>query len=261
MRKHMALYFCELEKAGSVCEHKRCHGQERVDQRVVGWRQRRRWRGSADGWVGSGGLCPSSLPSWRTERPRQSPDVTYCTLPSQLPYFLFPLEWCHRPAGDVTSNPPPIPSVRPLSPLSQLGFNHWLPTVTRHSQWSTYQTQTERQTCRHSEQTQTHMYMQVCNATDINHMNNLIFSEQVNEMLINTTTKLMVWSRNTVQLVYCFMQLTCFHTVYMKETKEITQSRREQWAHTVTRFEALHRIPWPHQPLLRNSAPQSEQLI
>lgn len=87
---------------------------------------------------------------------------------------------------------PPIPSVRPLSPLSQLGFNHWLPTVTRHSQWSTYQTQTERQTCRHSEQTQTHMYMQVCNATDINHMNNLIFSEQVNEMLINTTTKLMV---------------------------------------------------------------------
>lgn len=37
-----------------------------------------------------------------------------------------------------------------LSPLCLRGFNHWCPTVTQDSQWSTYQTQTERQPCRHS---------------------------------------------------------------------------------------------------------------
>lgn len=45
---------------------------------------------------------------------------------------------------------PQLPSVCPLSPLSQCGFNHWCPTVTQDSQWSTYQTQTKRQLCGHT---------------------------------------------------------------------------------------------------------------
>lgn len=44
---------------------------------------------AGDGGVRGRPFC-LSLPSWRTKRPRQGPDVTYRTLPSQLPYFLSP---------------------------------------------------------------------------------------------------------------------------------------------------------------------------
>jgi len=92
---------------------------EVTDEKKGCWDSDKGGDGAVVGWVGgSGGLSLSSLPSWRTKRPRQSPYVTYCTLHSQLPCFLSPLEWCHRPAGDVTSTHPNPLRLSPLSPLS-----------------------------------------------------------------------------------------------------------------------------------------------
>lgn len=99
------------------------------------------WRGRRMGGCDLGGLSLSGLPSWRTKRPRQS-HLLYPTLPTPLlpvpAGMMSQASWgCHVHT--------PIPSVCPLSPLSQLGFNHWRPTVAGDRQQSTYQTQIERQ--------------------------------------------------------------------------------------------------------------------
>lgn len=88
-------------------------------EKVAGWRQER-WSWGMSGWDLWEGvsLCLIYPAGRQQEDPRQSPDVTYCTIPSQFPYFLSVLEWCHRPAGDVTSTPPAPLCPSPLSPFS-----------------------------------------------------------------------------------------------------------------------------------------------
>lgn len=73
-----------------------------------------------------------------------------------MPYPPISLTSCPR-SSDVTDqlgmsrpHPPMLPFCLPPLPLSQLAFNRWSPTVTRDSQQSTYQTQTERQAYKHT---------------------------------------------------------------------------------------------------------------
>lgn len=132
------------EQAGSVCEHERDHRQHRETQAEV--------EGSAGGLVGLGGtwwdplvggVSPYSLPSWKTKRPRQvrtlmSPTVPYPpNSPTSCP--------CRSDVTGQLGMSRPHPSIPSVCPLSQLGFNHWSPTVTADNQWSTYQTQRESQ--------------------------------------------------------------------------------------------------------------------
>ena len=161
------------------------------------------WVGGTKCWWGGGSL--SSLPSWTTERPRQSPDVTHCTQPSQLPDFLSPLAWCHRPAGDVTSTP--------LRPLRLPPLSTWLQSVASHcdrGQSAEHVPNTGRKTTMQERTIHTQV-IYIYYVVNINHIHEVMKAKQGLEILI-TTAQPTVWCHNTVCLLCCFMKFT-FSTI------------------------------------------------
>lgn len=109
------------------------------------------------------------------------------TVPSQLPYFLSPLEWCHRPAGDVTSTPPPHPLH--LSPLSTR-----LQSLASHCGLG--------QSTEHVPNTDRNATMRVCWALNINHLNYAIKAKQLNANKYNNITKCVIPWRLVIGLLF-----------------------------------------------------------
>lgn len=137
---------CHLKSAtqtvSNVRENKRNHRLHQIEERLLKTKEQMRFLADKEmGW-GSGGarffFAWSRLPSWKTKRPRQGPDVTHCTThPPNSPISC--LFCCDVTSQLGMSRPhPTLPSACPPSPLSHDSLDTGSPLRIETVKWSTY---------------------------------------------------------------------------------------------------------------------------